>query len=120
MSYNYSMIRSNAFEYSVVRKAVLLNILVPVSILVCIVSSFVVLYIIIDLLININKKYRRTLKGKELLNKAYALKNFLKDFSLIKNKKEEELVLWEYYLIYASILGVNVKINDEVINKYVK
>ena len=120
MSYNYSMIRSNAFEYSVVRKAVLLNILVPVSILVCIVSSFVVLYIIIDLLININKKYRRTLKGKELLNKAYALKNFLKDFSLIKNKKEEELVLWEYYLIYASILGVNVKINDELINKYVK
>lgn len=120
MSYNYSMIRSNAFEYSVVRKAVLLNILVPVSILVCIVSSFVVLYIIIDLLININKKYRRTLKGKELLNKAYGLKNFLKDFSLIKNKKEEELVLWEYYLIYASILGVNVKINDEVINKYVK
>lgn len=120
MSYNYSMIRSNAFEYSVVRKAMLLNILVPVSILVCIVSSFVVLYIIVDLLININKKYRRTLKGKELLNKAYGLKNFLKDFSLIKNRKEKELVLWEYYLIYASILGVNVKINDEVINKYVK
>ena len=120
MSYNYSMIRSNALKYSVVRKAVLLNILVPVSIVVCFISSFVVLYIIVDLLININKKYRRTLKGKELLNKAYGLKNFLKDFSLIKNRKEKELVLWEYYLIYASILGVNVKINDEVINKYVK
>ncbi len=120
MSYNYSMIRSNALKYSVVRKAVILNILVPVSIVVCFISSFVVLYIIVDLLININKKYRRTLKGKELLNKAYGLKNFLKDFSLIKNRKEKELVLWEYYLIYASILGVNVKINDEVINKYVK
>lgn len=120
MSYNYSMIRSNALKYSVVRKAVLLNILVPVSIVVCFISSFVVLYIIVDLLININKKYRRTLKGKELLNKAYGLKNFLKDFSLIKNRKEKELVLWEYYLIYASILGVNVKINDEVINKYIK
>lgn len=120
MSYSYNMIRSNALQYSVVRKAVLLNILVPVSIVVCFISSFVVLYIIVDLLININKKYRRTLKGKELLNKAYGLKNFLEDFSLIKNRKEKELILWEYYLIYSSILGVNVKINDEVINKYVK
>ena len=120
MSYSYNMIRSNALQYSVVRKAVLLNILVPVSIVVCFISSFVVLYIIVDLLININKKYRRTLKGKELLNKAYGLKNFLEDFSLIKNRKEKELILWEYYLIYSSILGVTVKINDEVINKYVK
>lgn len=120
MSYNYSLVKTNALQYSVVRKAILLNILVPVSIFVCFISSFVVFYIVIDLLININKKYRRTLKGKELLNKAYGLRNFLKDFSLIKNRKEKELILWEYYLIYASILGVNVKINDEVINKYVK
>lgn len=120
MSYNYGKVKTSALNYSVVRKAILLNISVPLSILVCIISSFVTLYIVIDLLININKKYRRTLKGKELLNKAYGLKNFLKDFSLIKNRTEEELILWEYYLVYASALGVNVKINDEVINKYIK
>lgn len=120
VNYNYNKVKPDALQYSVVRKAVFLNILVPVSIVVCFISSFVVLYIIVDLLININKKYRRTLKGKELLNKAYGLKNFLEDFSLIKNRKEKELILWEYYLIYSSILGVNVKINDEVINKYVK
>ena len=120
INYNYNKVKPNALQYSVVRKAILLNILVPITILLCIVGSFITLYIVIDQLININKKYRRTLKGKELLNKAYALKNFLKDFSLIKNRTEKELILWEYYLVYASILGVNVKINDEVIEKYIK
>ena len=119
-SYNYTLVRDDALEYSVVRKAVLLNISVPISIFICIMSSFIVFYIVIDLLININKKYRRTLKGKELLNKAYALKNYLKDFTLIKNRKEKELILWNYYLVYATTLGVNIKINDEVINKYVR
>ena len=55
-----------------------------------------------------------------MLNKAYALKNYLKDYSLIKDRTEEELVLWEYYLVYAVVLGVNVKIEDKIIEKYVK
>lgn len=39
--------------------------------------------------------------------------------SLIKNRTEKELILWEYYLIYAVVLNVNVKIKDEIIEKYV-
>ena len=54
-----------------------------------------------------------------MINKAYALKNYLKDYSLIKDKTEEELILWEYYLIYAVILDVNAQINDNIIEKYV-
>lgn len=42
----------------------------------------------------------------------------MKDYSLIKDRTEEELVLWEYYLIYAVILDVNVKIEDKIIEKY--
>ena len=68
----------------------------------------------------INKNYRRTIKGKKLLNKTYALKNYLKDYSLIKDRTEEELILWEYYLVYAVVLGVNAKIEDEIIEKYLK
>ena len=34
--------------------------------------------------------------------------------------KEKKLVLWEYYLVYAVALGVNVDFQDELIEKYVK
>ena len=46
-------------------------------------------------------------------------KIYLSKYSLIKNRTEKELILWEYYLIYAVVLNVNVKIKDEIIEKYV-
>jgi len=67
-----------------------------------------------------NKNYIRTFKGNELLSKAYALKNYLKDFSIIDKRSYKELILWEYYLIYAVILDVNVNIQNELIEKYLK
>ena len=63
---------------------------------------------------------KRTIKGKELLTKAYALKNFLKDFSIIDKRTNDELILWEYYLIYSVVLGVNNKIENEIIEKYLQ
>ena len=58
--------------------------------------------------------------SQDLINKSpknnpncNAKKNIIK-------KSQEELVLWEYYLIYAVALGVNVKIEDKIIEKYVK
>ena len=38
----------------------------------------------------------------------------------MKNRTENELVLWEYYLVYAVVLDVNVKIKDKIIEKYVR
>lgn len=119
-SYNYSQIRANKIQYSIVRKALFLNALSACMIIVVIIFIFIGLYIIIEQIKYIKKGYRVTLKGKEMLNKAYALKNYLNNYSLIKERTEEELVLWEYYLIYAIILDVNVDIEDEIIEKYVK
>lgn len=120
ISYNYSEIRADKFEYSVVRKAFFLNLITAVIISFFGVWILIALYIVIDQIKYINKNYRRTIKGKKLLNKAYALKNYLKDYSLIKDRTEEELILWEYYLVYAVVLGVNAKIEDEIIEKYLK
>lgn len=117
-SYNYSLIRADKFEYSVVRKKIILDILDPLFLLTSIISIFVAIFKLIEQIIYFNKNYTRTIKGNELLNKAYALKNYLKDYSLIKNRTEEEIVLWEDYLIYAIILDVNVKVKDEIIEKY--
>lgn len=116
--YSYNLIRADKYEYSIVRKKAILDTLVPLSILISIIMVFVSIYMVIEQIIYFNKNYIRTIKGNELLNKAYALKNYLKDYSLIKNRTEEELVLWEYYLVYAVILDVNVKIKDEIIEKY--
>ena len=62
--------------------------------------------------------FTRTVKGNILVNKAYGLRNYLKDFSAIKKRTGDELHLWEYYLIYAVALDVNAKIEDEVIAKF--
>ena len=120
ISYNYSEIRADKFEYSVVRKAFFLNLITAIIISFFGVLLLISLYIVIDQIKYINKNYRRTIKGKKLLNKAYALKNYLKDYSLIKDRTEEELILWEYYLVYAVVLGVNAKIEDQIIEKYLK
>ena len=120
ISYNYSEIRADKFEYSVVRKAFFLNLITAGIISFFGVWILISLYIVIDQIKYIHKNYRRTIKGKKLLNKAYALKNYLKDYSLIKDRTEEELILWEYYLVYAVVLGVNAKIEDQIIEKYLK
>lgn len=120
ISYNYAEIRADKLEYGVVRKALFLNLLTPFIIGFIAIFVLISIYIVINQIIYINKNYRRTVKGKALLNKAYALKNYLKKYSLIKDRTEEELVLWEYYLIYGIILDVNVKIKDKLIEKYIK
>ena len=116
--YNHGEIRADKLQYSVVRKALFFNILAVLLVGFFGVFILIGLYLVVLQICYINKNYTLTLKGKELLNKAYALKNYLKDYSLMKERTEEELVLWEYYLIYAVALDVNVDIEDSVIKKY--
>lgn len=120
ISYSHTEIRADKIQYGVVRKALFLNALASVSVGFELVFLLIGLYILVQQIKFIKKGYRVTLKGKEMLNKAYALKNYLKNYSLIGKRTEKELVLWEYYLVYAVILDVNVKIEDEVISKYIK
>lgn len=48
------------------------------------------------------------LKGQAI--KLKGLKNFLEEFSRINDKEAIEVHLWEYYLIYAQILGIADKV----------
>lgn len=112
-------VKADQFQYSVVRKAFALNFLVLLSIGAVFLSGFISLYIIIEQIRFFNKNYRRTKKGNVLLSKAYALKNYLKEYSLIEERSERELILWEYYLVYAVALDINEHIEDEVMQKLV-
>jgi len=63
---------------------------------------------------------KRTKKGEELLEQIYGLKNFLKDFSIINDRKFEDVYLQEHYLVYAITLEVNTKVDDEILKKIKK
>ncbi len=71
------------------------------------------------------------LRPETEIEKWIALKQFLNDFSIINERGEKEVNLWEKYLIYAIAMGVNKKcilkysdllklklINDNVLSKF--
>lgn len=62
-------------------------------------------------------KYVRTDKGNELLEKVYGLRNFLNDFSNIKDRKFDDIYLQQHYLVYALILNINTTVDNEIIKK---
>lgn len=49
---------------------------------------------------------KRTKKGQEDYLRWKAFKNFLKDFGNFKIKELPEVVLWEKYLVYATVFGL--------------
>jgi len=117
-SYHYNKIRADRFQYSIVWLFHALHISSALYLALCPVSVLVALFVVIEQLRYFKKNYKRTLQGNKLLNEAYALKNFLKDFTIIQERVHEEVVIYEYYLIYAVILDLNVKVENEIIDKY--
>lgn len=87
--------------------------------LINIIGPFVlVLVTIIYTFVRVKKgDFERTDKGNKLLEKIYGLKNFLEDFTNLDDSTLKESRLREYYLVYALVLGVNDKVDDEMINK---
>ena len=53
---------------------------------------------------------KRTKKGNEEYHKWKALKRFLKDFGRLNEKDLPEVVLWEKYLVYATVFGIATKV----------
>ena len=57
--------------------------------------------------LNTNKyKYIRTKKGEENYKNWIAFKNFLEDYSYIEQRNMQDVYLWQYYLAYATALGI--------------
>lgn len=60
-----------------------------------------------------DKKTRliKTKKGLELTNNLMALKRFIKDFSILHDRKLEEIKLWDSYLICTIIFDIPGELN---------
>lgn len=64
--------------------------------------------------------YIRTNKGEVVNERLEGLKNYLKDFSLMYEKDEKSLTVWEDYLIYSVIFNQNTKIIKRIFTLYFK
>lgn len=53
---------------------------------------------------------RRTIKGNDHFTKWSAFKKFLLDFGRFDEKELPEVVLWEKYLVYATVFGIASKV----------
>lgn len=63
-----------------------------------------------------DSSYIRTEKGEEINRKIEGLKKYMSDYSLIKDKTQKELALWDEYLVYSVIFNLNNKVVDQMSN----
>lgn len=60
------------------------------------------------------RTYRRSKYGNEIAECIFGMKNFIHDFSNLKEAEREHVVLWDDYLVYAVVLEENEKIVKEI------
>ena len=86
------------------------------------VAKYHTIYFIFTLLaicLNIYIVYRSqgiilTKEGKEEQLKLLELKNYINDYSLIKNRDLESVIIWDKYLAYATAFGIPSKITSSI------
>ncbi len=90
------------------------------------IPAFLLIFIAIAFLIYSLLVIKKTEKGSEHYTKWNAFKNFLNDFGSFELKELPEIILWERYLVYATVFGLadkveksmNVKIKEVDISTY--
>lgn len=94
-----------------INNEILNTIFVFLAIIFCNPIFYIVLYII--KYYSSKPKIRRTTKGEEINIKLEGLKNYIQEYSNLKEKNTDDILLWEEYLIYSVIFNLN----DNVINE---
>ena len=77
------------------------------------ISIIIVILAIVLIILVLTRKFY-TKKGAEHYAKWMAHKRFLEDFSRFDEKELPEVVLWDKYLVYASILGCADKLSKDM------
>lgn len=80
--------------------------------------SFLVKTVFVILLnifiINLSNNIVLTTKGKEEQIKLLRLKNYINDYSLIKNRDLESVIIWDEYFAYAIAFGIPNKVVNSI------
>ena len=59
-----------------------------------------------------------TQKGMDFKEELEGLKRYMEDFSMLDKREVPELVIWEKYLIYATVFGIADKVLKQLKVKY--
>ena len=70
---------------------------------------FLIVFLLFGILID-----KKTVKGIEHYTRWKAFKNFLEDFGSFELKVLPEIILWERYLVYATVFGIAKKVNKSM------
>lgn len=65
--------------------------------------------------VKIKDPYLRSKEGKELNKKLEGLRKYILDFSLMEEKEKDSLTVWEEYLVYSVVFGINKKVSEDIL-----
>mgnify|MGYP001857224788 CR=1 FL=1 len=90
------------------------------------VAKYHIIFFVVTLLaicFNIYIVYRSqgiilTKEGKKEQLKLLELKNYINDYSLIKNRDLESVIIWDKYLAYATAFGIPSKITSSIYEEW--
>ena len=80
--------------------------------------SYITLVLSILFIIYVVSFKKRTVKGNDDYNKWNGFKKFLNDFGRLDEKELPEIILWEKYLVYASVFGLADKVSKTMKIKF--
>ena len=81
--------------------------------------SYVVIMLTVIFFIYTIAVYKKTQKGSEHYARWKAFRNFLNDFGSFELKELPEIILWERYLVYATIFGLADQV-EKSMNVYIQ
>ena len=83
------------------------------------IMSYVAIFLSVIFFIYTLVIYKKTKKGSEHFARWKAFRNFLDDFGSFELKELPEIILWERYLVYATIFGLADKVEASM-NVHIK
>ena len=81
--------------------------------------SYLVIMLTVIFFIYTIAVYKKTQKGSEHCARWKAFRNFLNDFGSFELKELPEIILWERYLVYATVFGLADKV-EKSMNVYIQ
>lgn len=110
-NYNKTLIENSTHWSSIGVGYVFLTVFGFIPFIACIIPSIISAYYCFKISSRCNTLTQKGIDEKENWT---GLKNYMNDFSLLKEKEVPELALWEKYLVYATAFGIADKVLQQL------
>ena len=70
------------------------------------------------ILIKVTTKNILTAYGEEEIKKILQLKNYIKEYSLMKERELSSVIIWDKYLAYSIAFGISSKVTQRLYSEW--